>query len=100
VASAHPNTRNRLTNSSSEEPAAPKIPNDQLDALVPPIALYSDPLLSQEQRHRVPCPLRAGRIEIRAVWRQLELAGAYLVSGEHAAAPRLAAVVYLLRRQL
>ncbi len=27
--------------------AAPKIPNDQLDALVAPIALYPDPLLSQ-----------------------------------------------------
>jgi hypothetical protein len=33
--------------SSSEEPAASKIPNDQLDALVAPIALYPDPLLSQ-----------------------------------------------------
>jgi Protein of unknown function (DUF3300) len=31
----------------SEEPEAPKIPNDQLDALVAPIALYPDPLLSQ-----------------------------------------------------
>jgi hypothetical protein len=29
------------------EEAAPKIPNDQLDALVAPIALYPDPLLSQ-----------------------------------------------------
>jgi hypothetical protein len=33
--------------SSSEEPDAPTIPNDQLDALVAPIALYPDPLLSQ-----------------------------------------------------
>ena len=33
--------------SSSEEASAPKIPNDQLDALVAPIALYPDPLLSQ-----------------------------------------------------
>jgi hypothetical protein len=33
--------------SASEEAAAPKIPNDQLDALVAPIALYPDPLLSQ-----------------------------------------------------
>jgi hypothetical protein len=33
--------------SSSEEAAAPTIPNDQLDALVAPIALYPDPLLSQ-----------------------------------------------------
>jgi hypothetical protein len=29
------------------EQAAPKIPNDQLDSLVAPIALYPDPLLSQ-----------------------------------------------------
>jgi hypothetical protein len=29
------------------EQEAPKIPNDQLDALVAPIALYPDPLLSQ-----------------------------------------------------
>ncbi len=33
--------------SPSEEAEAPKIPNDQLDALVAPIALYPDPLLSQ-----------------------------------------------------
>jgi hypothetical protein len=31
----------------AEEAAAPKVPNDQLDALVAPIALYPDPLLSQ-----------------------------------------------------
>jgi hypothetical protein len=31
----------------SPEQAAPKIPNDQLDSLVAPIALYPDPLLSQ-----------------------------------------------------
>jgi hypothetical protein len=31
----------------SQEEEAPKIPNDQLDALVAPIALYPDPLLSQ-----------------------------------------------------
>jgi hypothetical protein len=31
----------------SQEQTAPKIPNDQLDALVAPIALYPDPLLSQ-----------------------------------------------------
>jgi Protein of unknown function (DUF3300) len=31
----------------SEETPPPKIPNDQLDALVAPIALYPDPLLSQ-----------------------------------------------------
>jgi uncharacterized membrane protein YgcG len=29
------------------EPEAPKIPNDQLDSLVAPIALYPDPLLAQ-----------------------------------------------------
>jgi Protein of unknown function (DUF3300) len=32
---------------SAQEPASPPIPNDQLDALVSPIALYPDPLLSQ-----------------------------------------------------
>lgn len=31
----------------STDQAAPKIPNDQLDSLVAPIALYPDPLLSQ-----------------------------------------------------
>src|SRR5271154_4328008 len=31
----------------SSDQAAPKIPNDQLDSLVAPIALYPDPLLSQ-----------------------------------------------------
>jgi Protein of unknown function (DUF3300) len=31
----------------AQEPAPPPIPNDQLDALVSPIALYPDPLLSQ-----------------------------------------------------
>ncbi len=31
----------------SPEQAAPKIPNDQLDSLVAPIALYPDPLLAQ-----------------------------------------------------
>lgn len=36
-----------VTSPVSEEPDAPKIPNDQLDALVAPIALYPDPLLSQ-----------------------------------------------------
>src|SRR5205823_9143695 len=33
------------TNAHTEQ--APKIPNDQLDSLVAPIALYSDPLLAQ-----------------------------------------------------
>jgi hypothetical protein len=32
---------------STQEQEAPKLPNDQLDALVAPIALYPDPLLSQ-----------------------------------------------------
>lgn len=36
----------------TEAQDAPKIPTDQLDALVAPIALYPDPLLSQEQGHR------------------------------------------------
>jgi hypothetical protein len=31
----------------SQEQSAPKIPNDQLDSLVAPIALYPDPLLAQ-----------------------------------------------------
>jgi hypothetical protein len=31
----------------AQEQAAPKIPNDQLDSLVAPIALYPDPLLAQ-----------------------------------------------------
>jgi hypothetical protein len=31
----------------SQEQAVPKIPNDQLDSLVAPIALYPDPLLAQ-----------------------------------------------------
>jgi hypothetical protein len=33
--------------SQSQEQEAPKIPNDQLDSLVAPIALYPDPLLAQ-----------------------------------------------------
>ena len=33
--------------STAPEEAAPKIPNDQLDSLVAPIALYPDPLLAQ-----------------------------------------------------
>jgi len=32
---------------------APKIPNDQLDSLVAPIALYPDQLLAQIRRHAV-----------------------------------------------
>lgn len=33
--------------SAPQEQPAPKIPNDQLDSLVAPIALYPDPLLAQ-----------------------------------------------------
>jgi len=36
-----------VTTTTQEEEAAPPIPNDQLDSLVSPIALYPDPLLSQ-----------------------------------------------------
>jgi hypothetical protein len=36
-----------MTTTSPATPEAPKIPNDQLDSLVAPIALYPDPLLSQ-----------------------------------------------------
>src|SRR5260370_27734241 len=35
------------TTPSSDTEEAPKLPNDQLDSLVAPIALYSDPLLAQ-----------------------------------------------------
>src|SRR6267154_2647392 len=35
------------TTSTSDTEQAPKLPNDQLDSLVAPIALYSDPLLAQ-----------------------------------------------------
>jgi hypothetical protein len=36
-----------MTTTTTTEEEAPKIPNDQLDSLVAPIALYPDPLLSQ-----------------------------------------------------
>ncbi len=36
-----------MTTTTSDTEQAPKIPNDQLDSLVAPIALYSDPLLAQ-----------------------------------------------------
>jgi hypothetical protein len=44
-----PATRADLASQEASAPAqeAPKIPNDQLDALVSPIALYPDPLLAQ-----------------------------------------------------
>lgn len=44
-----PSTRSEPVSQQESAPAetAPKIPNDQLDALVSPIALYPDPLLAQ-----------------------------------------------------
>src|SRR5216110_4081085 len=36
-----------MTTTTSDTEQAPKIPNDELDSLVAPIALYSDPLLAQ-----------------------------------------------------
>src|SRR5580765_8246329 len=36
-----------MTTTTTQEEEAPKIPDDQLDSLVAPIALYPDPLLSQ-----------------------------------------------------
>jgi hypothetical protein len=36
-----------LQQDASQEQPAPKIPNDQFDSLVAPIALYPDPLLAQ-----------------------------------------------------
>jgi hypothetical protein len=36
-----------MTTTTPAPTAAPKIPNDQLDSLVAPIALYPDPLLAQ-----------------------------------------------------
>src|SRR6187402_390748 len=36
-----------VTQTALPEEEAPKIPNDQLDSLVAPIALYPDPLLAQ-----------------------------------------------------
>jgi hypothetical protein len=49
VPSTVPATRAELVSQEASAPAqeAPKIPNDQLDALVSPIALYPDPLLAQ-----------------------------------------------------
>src|ERR1700751_5820911 len=41
-----PQVQAQTQNATTEE-AAPKIPNDQLDSLVAPIALYPDPLLAQ-----------------------------------------------------
>src|SRR5207302_8878960 len=36
-----------MTTTSSDTEQAPKLPNHELDSLVAPIALYSDPLLAQ-----------------------------------------------------
>src|SRR5437016_3499830 len=36
-----------MTTTTSDTEQAPKLPNDELDSLVAPIALYSDPLLAQ-----------------------------------------------------
>src|SRR4029077_20475689 len=46
---APPTPSQDITNTAdaSAQEAAPKIPNDQLDSLVAPIALYPDPLLAQ-----------------------------------------------------
>jgi len=54
AACAHPEAKSPPTAAQEAKPAptaeaqdAPKIPNDQLESLVAPIALYPDPLLSQ-----------------------------------------------------
>ena len=36
-----------MTTTTSDTEQAPKVPNDELDSLVAPIALYPDPLLAQ-----------------------------------------------------
>ena len=46
VPPAPPQEMTGSANATAQE-AAPKIPNDQLDSLVAPIALYPDPLLAQ-----------------------------------------------------
>jgi uncharacterized membrane protein YgcG len=47
LAQTPPATQPAAQESATPEPEAPKIPNDQLDSLVAPIALYPDPLLAQ-----------------------------------------------------
>src|SRR5436305_14418119 len=42
-----PQAQSAVQQTTTTESEAPKIPNDQLDSLVAPIALYSDPLLAQ-----------------------------------------------------
>src|SRR4029434_9148723 len=41
-----PQAQSQVMTTTSPAPETPKIPNDQLDSLVAPIALYSDPLLA------------------------------------------------------
>ena len=47
LAQTEPATQPAVQESATPAPEAPKIPNDQLDSLVSPIALYPDPLLAQ-----------------------------------------------------
>src|SRR5437763_4902114 len=47
TASPAPSQNMTSTVNASAQEATPKIPNDQLDSLVSPIALYPDPLLAQ-----------------------------------------------------
>ncbi|HEY0431485.1 MAG TPA: DUF3300 domain-containing protein, partial [Pyrinomonadaceae bacterium] len=47
VLAQEPTTAPAQEPAAAPTPEAPKIPNDQLDSLVAPIALYPDPLLSQ-----------------------------------------------------
>jgi hypothetical protein len=47
LAQTPPATQPVAQQSATPAPEAPKIPNDQLDSLVSPIALYPDPLLAQ-----------------------------------------------------
>jgi hypothetical protein len=47
LAQTPPATQPAVQPVATPEPEAPKIPNDQLDSLVAPIALYPDPLLAQ-----------------------------------------------------
>jgi hypothetical protein len=47
LAQTPPATEPAVQPNATPEPEAPKIPNDQLDSLVAPIALYPDPLLAQ-----------------------------------------------------
>ena len=47
LAQTEPAAPATVPETTTPEPEAPKIPNDQLDSLVAPIALYPDPLLAQ-----------------------------------------------------